>query len=179
VITSDEPDLKEYWIYRTEVKENIRDIRLMEKRTVKIRPQPTPDEVVWTDHPAPPMRPLYYSVVAIDNAGNMSPPSDVVTGRAFSQTSPEPPKWVSAKWKVNKSAIELAWSLQSKDLQVRVQRRLAGMWVPATHWLPAGETKFSDDKADDSVANKYRLQVRNNAGNTNIKFVEKEVPSPS
>lgn len=174
-----EADLKEYRVYRADSKEKTRDLRLMEWKAPALaetrRPGDRSAEVLWTDQPIQGLVIFHYRVAAVDEAGNVSEASDAVAASAYDQTPPEPPMWISAAWNVRGDAIDLSWSLPSSDLQTIVLRRRPDAWQSVSQWLPAGEDVFRDSGADSTVENRYRLRVRNRAGNVNIAYLEMSV----
>lgn len=171
-----EADLKEYHVYRADSEEETRDLRLMNRKMPAIaetrRPEDRSAEVIWTDSPIPSLVISYYRVAAVDEAGNQSEASNSVAARAYDQTPPEPPNWMSAVWNVIGNAIDLRWSLSSPDLQTIVLRRSSNAWQPVSPWLSAGLAVFIDSSAKRNVENRYRLRVRNAAGNVNIAYLE-------
>ena len=163
---SREADLKEYQVFRTDSVEKVRDLRLM--TLVHTEPVPSgnrPVEVTWPDNSVPDLTRFYYRLVAVDNAGNTSEPSTPVVAQAYNQASPEPPTWMSAAWNVDGSAIVLQWTASDLSLQCIVLRRQLGAWLPVSPWLLVGSYSFVDLTADKTIENRYRLRVRNMAGN--------------
>jgi hypothetical protein len=97
---SREPDLVEYRIYRTDNNENARDIRLMTQVHSEVIPSGDPMErpvVMQQIDEVPNLRSWYYRIVAIDVAGNVSPPSKLVTAQAYDLSPPAPPTWRRAE----------------------------------------------------------------------------------
>jgi hypothetical protein len=170
-----EPALKEYRLYRADNETNARDIRLMTPIHTKLEsrdPTARPAEVMWTDMPLAALVAYYYRVVSVDDEDNVSDASSTVVARAYDQTPPSPPTWVSAAWNIAGSAIDLVWSPSSPDLQAIVLRRNSGTWGPVSPWLPTGLASFSHSGADSTIENRYRLRVRSEAGNVNITYLE-------
>jgi hypothetical protein len=68
-----EADLLEYRVYRTDSKDNARDLRLMTlvhtEAVPSGDPAARPAEVEWTDKPLPGLVTFYYRVVALDDSG--------------------------------------------------------------------------------------------------------------
>jgi hypothetical protein len=174
-----EPNLADYWVYRTESKEAARDLRLM---TRIVPPGEAPVEhsgqMSWTDSDLPGMVTFYYRVVAVDDAGNVSRPSQLVSGRAHDQRPPEPPSWVTAEWMADMGGIQLSWFSSEPNMQTIVLRRDNTGWRPISRWLESGTMSFTDRNAVRSLDNRYRLRVRNTRGSTNIAYAEIMVPSP-
>ncbi len=176
-----EADLAEYRVYRAEEEAGARDLRLM--TPVHTEPVPggepaaRPAELEWVD--AAVGRALhYYRVVAVDSAGNLSAPSAAASGRAYDQRPPDPPAWVSAAWNGAGTAIELRWSPPAPDLQTIVQRNDFGLWRPVSPWLPQGSDSFANSTAGPGRVQRYRLRVRNEAGNVNIVYLEAAIEPP-
>jgi len=170
-----EPNLKEYRIYRAETEEAARDQGLM----TRIHTEPVsndsmarPAEMAWTDNSVRGLITYRYSIVAVDHVDNVSTRSELVTAQAYDQTPPEPPGWVSAAWNANGSGIDLSWTSSDPNVQTVVLRRDSGAWRPVSSWLPAGVTSFTDSTTDRAVENRYRLRIRNAAGNMNITYIE-------
>ena len=92
-----EPDLAEYRVYRAESKEAARDLRLMDLVHTELVPvgvlAERPTAVSWTDTTEQGITTLYYRVVALDEAGNVSTPSKPVAGRAYDYGPPAEPTW--------------------------------------------------------------------------------------
>ena len=122
-VSSREPDLREYWIYRTENQEAARDIRLMLRL-----PEPIPGddtferlpEITWTDRTIPKAGTYYYRLVAVDSTGNQSVSSPPLVGRAFDDSRPLPPTWNPSILSSNPNEISLSWSLPTTDLSCLV-----------------------------------------------------------
>jgi len=155
---SREPDLVEYRIYRTDNNENARDIRLMTQVHSEVIPSGDPMErpvVMQQIDEVPNLRSWYYRIVAIDVAGNVSPPSKLVTAQAYDLSPPAPPTWrraehvridqfgnekpADAVLDVYTPAVALAWATIQPDLKCIVQRRPTDreVWSAVSPWLRA------------------------------------------
>lgn len=171
-----EPNLVRYLVYRCESKDASRDIRLMTlvhtKDIVLAETSSQLAAVSWTDSDVPSLVTLYYRIVAIGEASNLSKPSNLVSARAYDQTPPEPPTWIFAAWRTNGIAVEMTWHSPDPDLSAIVLRRTLGTWKPVSPWLPPGVSSFIDTTTSQVAENRYRLRVRNNAGNVNRDYLE-------
>ncbi len=82
-----EPDLAYYQGYRTDSEVSARSLQLMtlvHTETVSAGdPAARPAEVGWTDTSVRGLVTLYYRLVAVDDAGNVSTPSPLVQTRAY------------------------------------------------------------------------------------------------
>ena len=165
-----EQDLKEYRIYRTSYKNAARDIRLMEppvcaEAVTNGDPASRPVEVAWIDTPVPSLVTYYYRLVAVDNAGNVSAPSQLVVSRAYDLSPPQQPTWEKTRWiKLDQTgkihswsdsvesyspAVELIWSAKQSGLKCLVQRMKKGtdFWATVSKWL--------DPDMQDQAKNKW------------------------
>jgi len=86
-----EPDLAGYQVYRAASQESAGDLRSM-----SLMGQPTKTQTAYIDTSCPASTDLYYRMVAVDTAGNVSRPSTAVLSRAFDVTPPVPATWQSA-----------------------------------------------------------------------------------
>jgi hypothetical protein len=172
-----EPDLVAYRVYRTDREEAARDLRAM--TLVHTEPVPAgdprarPAEVAWTDDPVPGRVTLYYRLVAVDDAGNVSDSSQPLLARAFDDTRPPPPTW-NAPVAGAGNAVRLSWTSPTADLRCLVQRHLVGAttWENASAWLPRGVYSYEDQSRLLGVQYVYRLRVLDTAGRTNNAYAE-------
>jgi hypothetical protein len=119
-------------------------------------------------------------VAAVDASGNESTAADPIGGAAFSTTPPDPPTWNRAQWvRINGSgtvqpwsaggsgtpAIDLGWSLADRTEAVLLQRADSptAMWQTVASW--ADRTSYHDESATTGSEYRYRLKVRDSAGN--------------
>jgi hypothetical protein len=202
-----EPDLVEYRLYRTTVEANTRDLRLMD--LVRTEPVPVgdpaarPTAVSWSDAGVPGLVTFYYRLAAVDDAGNVSTPSNPLAGRAYDYGPPAEPSWIRAEWvKLDANGDELAFSetapglvpaiaflLRTTQANVTalIQKQVDGGWQNATAWIrdPAldaasGEWVFAayDRRADPSVENVYRAKLISSAGVVLESATTRTVPMP-
>ena len=167
-----EPDLSRYAVYRTDQKEAAQDIRLMtvvhtEDVETPLESQGT--ELEWVDEPVVGLMTFYYRLVAVDQAGNMSAPSPVASGRAFDDSRPDHPDWNAPTEGTNPGDLVLSWSSATPDLRCLVQRRLAGgtLWKNVSNWLPRGTYTYTDNDRNLDLQYEYRLRVMDNASRIN------------
>jgi hypothetical protein len=164
-----EPDLAEYRVYRTDIEEPTRDLRIMTlvhtEPLVSSDPKTRPASLSWTDTPIPGLMNRYYAVAAVDGAGNVSGPSAVVVGRAYDEALPAIPT-LTAAWVpvVPPSQAHLNWT--STD-ETRLEYHAGGdmFWTPIGKWHAPG--------AYDDILNLdteriwvFRLRVRRSTGAT-------------
>lgn len=164
-----EPDLKEYRVYRTDVRENAVDLRLMTLAATL-----GSAEQSWSDADAPPAVTVYYRLAAVDLAGNVSAPSRPASGRAFDDSHPPIPTWKEPVIGVGNSSVLLSWMVESSDLQALILRRSPPEtdWGRLTEWLPAGTDMYTD-RVEGSVY-MYRLLVMDRDGR--ISRAEQDLP---
>jgi hypothetical protein len=120
------------------------------------------------------LRPLvnyYYSLVAVDTAGNVSAPARAVA-RAYDQTPPAPPNWKLATPNAS-NAVALSWWSSVSDLRCLVERRApaGSTWQQRSGWLDRGVYTFTDTRAvgEQFV---YRLRVMTVDGRSNKTYNE-------
>jgi hypothetical protein len=113
----------------------------------------------------------YYSLVAVDTAGNVSAPARAVA-RAYDQTPPAPPNWKLATTNASNAAV-LSWWASVSDLRCLVERRApaSSTWQPRSGWLDRGVYTFTDARAvgEQFV---YRLRVMSVDGRSNKTYNE-------
>ena len=177
-----EPDVAGYRVYRADDEDTTRDLRLMEQVATGIPPAGT-GETVWTDEDVEAFTAKYYRFVAVDEAGNLSEPSAVVTMTALDETPPEPPTFTRSEWvrvgadgspmawetgtNADPAAIRLEWSNPPPGVSVLPQRRIPDeTWVPLGNWLDGDG--YTDREADQTTDYEYRLLVRNSRGRRTV-----------
>lgn len=167
-----EPDLIRYDIYRTDQEAAARDIRLMTR--LNDSPGLQEPEVEWVDLTVPGLVTFYYRLVAVDDAGNVSAPSAVASGRAFDDSRPDPPTWNLPAAGASPEEIVLSWSSAILDLRGLVQRRIAGttLWENVSNWLPRGMYTYTDSDRNPNLKYDYRLRVMDNTGRINTRYNE-------
>jgi WD40 repeat protein len=175
-----EPDLAEYHVYRAESEEAARDLRRMTlvytEEVAATDPIERPADLVWRDRPVTGGVTLYYRLVAIDEAGNVSDPTSPVVARAFDYTPPDAPTWLPAT-RDAAGAVMLAWDT-TVPLRVLVQRQEGSeAWRIVSGWLEPSVTSYQDATAVAGVAYRYRLRVQSASGILNTEFSELEVPA--
>ncbi|MEF8843100.1 MAG: hypothetical protein V5A62_15995 [Haloarculaceae archaeon] len=166
-----EPDVAGYRVYRADDEDSTRDLRLMEQVATGIPPAGT-GETVWTDEDVEAFRAKYYRFVAVDDAGNRSSPSPVVSARAFDDSRPDPPTWADPATDPETGAVQLGWSSEESDLRSLVQRRPTGEtdWQNQGTWLTRGEYSYEDGTREDGVTYEYRLVVMDADGRSNDSY---------
>jgi hypothetical protein len=195
---SHEPDLAEYRIYRTDKKENARDIRLMTLVNTQTVPPGDPTErprvIQWIDE-VPGFLSFYYGLVASDSSGNVSKPSKIVTGRAFDHSPPDPAEWRRTEWgkmdawgnvhpqdavvENGTPVVSLEWTTNQPTIKCLVQRRQedCSNWVGVSPWLSAaakdaGNGQWIMTFTDTSILADhtywYRIVSVNKAGKPNV-----------
>ena len=154
-----EPDLAQYFIYRTDDASRAQDVRLMELVSTQIvepgDPAGRAPELTWTDAPRPGLVTFYYRIVAGDTTGNLSTPSPLIAGRAYDQAPPAPPLWDRLEWvkldqhgnehpfitpvppgETWRETVALSWTVPTRS-QTFLQRRGADQisWRSASGWI--------------------------------------------
>ena len=172
-----EPKLRAYQVYRTDVEVAAQDIRLMTRVHTEPLPSdaaaPRPAEMSWWDDTVTVATPYWYRLVAVDDAGNTSMPSNTVRALASRLAPPAAPDWIKAEWNSAHTAVHLEWLAAEPGLQFLVQRRsgTSFRWVTISPWLAPDTTVFDDQGAAQTGENDYRLQARDVAGNISSDFV--------
>lgn len=196
-----EPDLKEYQVYRAESEEEARDLRLMKivhTKQVLEMPDQRSAGVEWTDN-VPGLVTFFYRVVAVDSAGNVSTPSQIMTSRGYDLEPPEPPTWVRAEWVLvdaggnehpwgtapptgqkYEPVVALEWNSKKPYVSWTVQRRLqdSTLWRTISPRLDVYQVagKFPDKSASPTEAYAYRIRGEDIAAKVNIVYIEKLLP---
>jgi hypothetical protein len=174
-----EPNLSEYRVYRSQSKGATRDVRLMQQ--VHVEPVPAgdaalrPAEISWIDDTVPGRVTFYYRVVTVDQAGNVSQPSQAIAGRASDDPHPAPPVWNQPLMDdPAPGAVTLSWNAADRGLSSLVQRQLVGavLWDNLSGWLARGDYRMVDDSRLKGVPYRYRLLVLDRAGNRNVAYSE-------
>lgn len=185
-----EPDLLEYRVFRTDDEAAAGDVRTMTAvGTVAADPNPAarPASVSWTDGSPPPLRDLWYRVVAVDRpdadprggGGNVSEPSPALRARAYDTSVPVPPAIASLTW-IGRTAVRVVWPDAGAGVHVLVQAKPAseGGFAPVSAWLPPGTTSFDHATTHTFEPIDYRLRVRNAAGTLNDAYSPSTVQPP-
>ena len=200
-----EPDLASYSVYRADNEEDARDLRLMKLMHTEAAggdPSKRPAEVIWTDKNVAATTTLYYRVVAADDAGNVSQPSQVADGRAYDYGPPVEPTWERSVWvKLDANGKEHAWSdttaglapavalvftTPQKNVSGLVQRQ-NGAWRGVAPWVSTPEYdagaglsrfRFYDRTARTDQAQTYRARLMTSAGVNLDSRIERVVAKP-
>lgn len=206
-----EPDLAEYRIYRAESEETARDLQLMtlvhSEPMLVAEPSARPAEMSWEDKQVSGLERRYYTIVAVDQVGNISKASAPISAQAFDYKLPDPPIWERIEWvqfdtndeehlitgtppadKTWKQAVALGW-FTPEPHQVLVQRKRDGQnkWRRASNWLLPKhyDTKTNqwfyemhDIDIEPLVDVWYRLIAESPAGNINAEYDERKLNKP-
>ena len=170
-----EPDLAEYRVYRADSQEAARDLRLMTLVHTEVvspgEPDTRPAEVEWID-PVPGLVNFFYRMVAVDEVGNVSVPSQPRTARAYDETCPDPPTWNSPIPRADTNSIVLSWTSFLTDLTCLVQRSPSGTntWSNISRWLARGAYTLTDSSRALGTSYDYRLRVLDRQGRQNRLF---------
>jgi hypothetical protein len=165
---SAEPDLAEYRIYRADIEDATRYLRLMQLiHTVRVPadlPAEPSNELSWTDQNVPALRVFYYRLVATDETGNMSEPSSALAARAFDEDPPVPPVPAVA-WIIrgSNSVAQITWNSED-ETQLQRQETDRGIWADLGKWRASGSYSLPDSFADPSRTYRYRLIARKSTG---------------
>lgn len=201
-----EPDLVEYRIYRTDVNEYTRDLRLMTR--VHVAAAPAGDPALrpgfneWSDN-IPGGVDMFYRLVAVDVANNVSSPSRSVLARAYDYSSPAEPTWARSEWiKLDADGNQRPYSETTADLiptvvlnfssvqaniMAVIQRQVDGNWRTVTSWIrdpifnaSTNEWQFTatDRRADPGSVQLYRAKLMSNAGVVLESTIIRTVPIP-
>jgi hypothetical protein len=162
-----EPDLAEYRMYRADNKDDAQDLRSM----ALVATSATTDQS-WVDANVPAAVTLYYRLAAVDSAGNVSQPSRPASARAFDDSVPASPQWLTAGPSTSPNARLLSWTAADAALTCLVQRSPsgAGQWKNLSQWLARGLYNFEDDTREVGVQYDYRLVVTDSRGRNNRSF---------
>jgi hypothetical protein len=131
-----------------------------------------PPELIWTDTPVPARRALYYRLLAADDVGRTSRPTDVLVGRAYDDSGPAHPTWQPTQPGPALNSIILTWASAVPNLTCLLQRSSAGGtdWQNMSGWLPRGVYAFTDTTRVPGGLYSYRLLVLDPAGKANSEF---------
>ncbi len=166
-----EPDLAGYRIWRAATRQVLDDVRrlLPHAEIVAAAGEPTQ---VWRDENLTALATWFYRVAAVDDAGNVSPPTQVVAARAIDTYPPEPPRWIRAERdSADPAVVHLVWTVAEDGVVCMVERRLPGerIFTASTGWLPptrgARSFAWQDPVAGPSTEATYRIRARDAAGN--------------
>lgn len=201
-----EPDLAEYCVYRADREELTRDLRLMTLVHTGVvsagDPSSRPAEVIWIHYDLLGGSRSYYRIVAVDQAGNISAPSEVFSAIAVDTRIPEPPGWLQSTWVVlrdadngeevwpadgiivagKRSALRLVWGSEVGSPTFLVTRRSRGdqSWRPiaaAADCREIAPTQFMiyDENISPMGNYSYRIRVTSVTGVSSIEYHEIEV----
>jgi hypothetical protein len=179
-----ELDLAEYVIYRAESETSARDVRLMtlvrREPAIPVDPDLRPAEVGWTDVGVQNACPFWYRILAVDTAGNSSPPSKAMAATAFRSSPPSPPGWIAAGWNNQGTEVDLQWDLPEEGLEFLVQRRTeeSASWRAVSAWLPRDTGAFIDKDAAPDRNHYYRIQARDGSGMVSVDYIPRLVLPP-
>jgi hypothetical protein len=204
-----ERDLAEYRIYRADDISSARDLRLMTLiHTIIVgneEPENRPPTITWTDTPIRGLVTLYYRLVAVDEAGNISFPSDILNATAIDTRIPEPPMWSLPRWvvlnEINNSeeawptdgilgagrrpSIRLVWKsdFQWATFIILRKTRDEQVWRTITSDRPYREiapTQYLmyDTNVSPNINYSYRIRVISTTGISSIEFHDIEVARP-
>src|SRR5262249_22105439 len=156
---SPEKDVARYLLFRATSEVDAFDVRSMQQvATVASKPSdvvsadigiPTvvPGKPGWLEYAVEsiPSELAYFRLVAVDEVGNWSKPSALLSGRSIRAT-PDPPQLASPKWNATHSSVALTWTSPDARLSSLVERRLTGTseWTPVSAWLPRGLYTLTD-----------------------------------
>jgi len=180
-VSNREPDLDYYQLYRADDETAARGIRSMTPITMMLGPvgsrDDRPAEVMWSDENLPGAITFYYRLVAVDDAGNKSEPSQAIAARAFDDHHPPPPDWNPPVPGANPNEVTLSWTSQLPDLSTIVQRQIVGLatWDNISPWLSRGVYAFTDTTRAPGLIFTYRLKVRDTDGKSNREFLVQTV----
>jgi hypothetical protein len=108
-------------------------------------------------------RAVYYRLVAEDDQGRRSPPSDLLTVQLAKRSRPAPPGWGSPA--VSTGSVALTWTAENGDVEALLLRRTGGaLWRPLRPWAPAGDGAFTDAGVEAGVRYEYRVRLRDRVG---------------
>ena len=108
----------------------------------------------------------FYRLVAVDRAGNASPPSRLAQGRAYDASRAGAPTWNPPA--PGPDGLALSWSAPDASLTCLVQRRARGAptWGRLSSWLGRGVYAYTDARREPGRTYEYRLLVLDGAGRT-------------
>jgi hypothetical protein len=166
-----EEDLVEYRIYRTNIEENARDTRLMNRIYTEFilsgEPSTRSAEINWIDQTVDDFMSYYYRLTAVDSSGNESTPSPSLMSKAYRKSPPPPPIWNSATVidENGQLRVRLSWTSVEK-IEMIIQRRKSDstIWTTLSTWLPPIVNTYDDSSADLAFTYEYRLKGRSIAG---------------
>ncbi len=191
-----EADLAEYRIYRADNARTARDIRLMDLvgTVAQANIDPIDAGTAWTDSAGLiGGRQYYYRLVAVDAAGNVSPPTSPQIGVPIDARVPIAPYWVESSWHLlsvsdnvltdwpandivppgHVATLQIVWVSDTPDPTFSISRRPKDrqqVWQDVT--VPAGGIDASkqpvysalDTKAALEADSEYRIRVRSPSG---------------
>jgi len=173
-----EPDLASYRIWRSADPAELADVR-RRPAYAEVAATAGPLAVGWTDAGLAPLTQWFYRIAAVDLAGNVSAPTDVIPARPIHTEPPEPPAWTQAARVPAPSggqaasaapAVVLAWTVEEDGVTCLVERQRARdrIFTARTGWLAPdrGPRDFGwqdDDPGTGPVS--YRIRARDVTGN--------------
>ncbi len=84
---------------------------LVHTELVTDEPYLRPSVIEWIDTPVPGLTDFYYSVVAVDEAGNSNTKVSFKRARAYDYSLPIEPNWERSEWvKLNSAGNEVPYS---------------------------------------------------------------------
>jgi hypothetical protein len=204
-----EADLASYLVYRGEGDDGGRDVRAMTlvhtEAVAAGDPAARPAQVTFTDTGLVGGRTYAYRIVAVDDDGNASQPSDQFVVKAVDRQPPPPPVITGAAWVVVqdlsqmtsawptggtipagwRAAVRLRWKSEvpvAAFMLTRKEReelRFRPLELGArVRGLPTGELELLDDEADPTRVYAYRLSSVSEAGVPSEGAAERQVPRP-
>ncbi len=179
-VSNREPDLVAYRVFASDEPEKALDVRrmiLVHSETVPAgNPAARPGEVEWVHEPVPAHVTRHYRLTAVDDAGNESLPTAVISARAFDEARPQPPDWLTPA-PPSGGVVALAWTASDPGLRCLVQRRFPdeNEWENRSGWLARGVYAFDDRGRITNQPYVYRLRVLDTAGRNNSTFHELSV----
>lgn len=161
-----EHDLAEYRVYRAFAPDDARSLRTMQlvhqDAVPAGDPLLRPAENTWTDAGVPALRWISYCLTAVDGDGNESPPSRVITARAYDESLPPVPP-LTLDWLPSPpNRARASWTAAT---ETRLERRAPSelIWDNASDWLPAGSHAV-EDGVDEQFSWRYRIRARKATG---------------
>ena len=132
-------------------------------KTIPVTSGNRPEEMTLLDDTVNGLVTYSYRLVAVDETGNPSQPSEALSARAF-DTSPPTPPTLTLTWNQQgtKTKARIAWS--SPD-EVLVQRRETGQpWVDLIQWQAPGSYAIDDPFSEPDRSYQYRARACKKTG---------------